>query len=194
MILLRNILGQDGILELLKDEIDLADEYWAKMVHDSNGRWKPSRIQMSFRGINSHEFLDWFLPKGPKDDPSPQKIAAHPEHWMLRGTPEGLLTCETLGDKVSRFWLKLDTEKSDFVFDEAGFPKKMTGKGYTKSGVHMLEAYHQFRDHEDGKGFDADLAVYFPEACGDDVVLTHSEHLLVEFRNWYDLAYGALRG
>lgn len=57
----------------------------------------------------------------------------------------------------------------------------------------LIDTQCRDRDHEDDGGFDADLAVYFPAACGGDLIECHRQHLLVEFSNWFRDCYKALR-
>lgn len=193
LMLMRRLLGDKGITDLLRGEIDASEKYWQQMSDDSKGKWTPARVALSSRGITSKDFMTWFIPRD--GIISPEKVAAHPEHWSVYVDKEahGLSTLETLGDRVTHFNLVDDGTASDFVEEMSTHPTKQTGKGYTESGVHMLEVYHQFKDHEDGKGFDVDLAVYFPAACEKDLIETHRRHLLVEFSNWFQDAYTGLK-
>lgn len=194
MNLMRRTLGAERLTELLQEDITRADEYWQSMSEQSNGQWQPARIQLSMRGLGCDDFLDWFLPKGRDDDPDMEKLSAHPEHWAVNATQDGIFVLETLGDKVSRFWLKFYYDKAaDFVADLPDHPRKMIGRGCTEAGVPMVEVCHQFRDHEDKEGFDVDLAVYFPSTCEEDLRETHRRHLMVEFRNWFEQAYRSSR-
>lgn len=193
MMLVRRLLGDQALKDLLHEEITASDEYWKKVSSESNGEWRPSRISISSRGLTSKEFFAFFIPKD--YEVTPEKIAAHPEHWVLYAKPgtREMYVLETLGDKVSQFTLIDDGIAGKFVTDVPGYPTKMTGRCYTEGGVQMGEVYHQFKDHDDGLGFDADLAVYFPAACEDDLIETHRQHLLVEFSNWFQDAYKGLK-
>lgn len=96
---------------------------------------------------------------------------------------------ETLGEKPTLFTLVFDVARADFVVNHPAFPTKMTARGIIEGGIQIMELYQQFIDHADGQGYDVDLAIYFPAACGEDVVECHRQHLLVEFSNWSKLAY-----
>lgn len=194
MMLVRRLLGIEGMKDLLRDEITSANEYWKTKSEESHGKWKSARIKLSLRGIACEEFLRWFVPEG--GDPDAERVASHPEHWFVyvKKDSHRLSVLETLGDKVSLFDLVLrGSEPAHFVEEDSSSPKKMIGSGYTEDGTYMLEAYHQFKDHSDGQGFDSDLAVYFPAAVEEEVVETHRQHLLVEFCNWFESAYKDLR-
>lgn len=193
MILLRRLLGSSKLTELLQDEIAASNNYWREISEKSKGNWRPSRVRMSVRGITTEDFIAWFLPPPDEKEVDPEKLAAHPEHWVLTNDEESkrLYVLETLGNRVSEFWLALDITAPNFVESEADLNIKMPGRGFTKDGVHVIESYHQFKTHEDKQGLDADLAVYFPAACDDSLIETHTQHLLVEFSNWFQQAYDA---
>jgi hypothetical protein len=195
MMLVRRLLGNRGIEELLKDEIAASNDFWKTTVAKSDGKWKPARVKLSIRGIKSEEFLYWLKPREGRI--APENVASHPEHWTVyvdkgRG---GLAVCETLGERPAWFLLRDDGTASEFVDDDPQMPAKFTGRGYLggHDGVQMIETYHQFRDHDDDGGFDADLAVYFPAACEDELIECHRQHLLVEFTNWFRDCHKALR-
>ncbi|OJJ78167.1 hypothetical protein ASPBRDRAFT_656467 [Aspergillus brasiliensis CBS 101740] len=192
MMLVRRLLGQDGLLELLSDETAASREWWKEVYANSHGEWTPARIQLSARGLDSKHFIQWFLPGEGGMRPEPEKLAAHPEHWVVRPAlqqPKAMDVLETLGERPTLFTLAFDLPASDFVQDNPAFPFKMTARGYLDDGTPLMELYHQFKDHEDGQGFDIDLAIYFPVAAGEDVVECHRQHLLVEFTNWLKQAY-----
>ncbi|KAL2788227.1 hypothetical protein BJX66DRAFT_327314 [Aspergillus keveii] len=170
MMLVRRLLGEDKLIELLRDETAASTEYWKTVSAASDGKWKAARIVLSPRGLSSMDFVDWFLPAEGGMLPDQEKLAAHPEHWVVRpaGAPQTMTVLETLGERPTLFLLAFGLPRAEFL-------------------------YHQFRDHEDGQGFDVDLAIYFPAACGEDVVECHRQHLLVEFSNWSRQAYEAVK-
>ena len=53
------------------------------MSEQSNEKWRASRIQISVRGIITEDFIAWFLPRPDEKEVDPEKLAAHPEHWVL---------------------------------------------------------------------------------------------------------------
>ncbi|KAJ5919479.1 hypothetical protein N7454_009314 [Penicillium verhagenii] len=188
VMLLRRLLGEERLTELLRDEITASDAFWKKTAAASNGKWRASRIHVSPRGLSVKDFHSWFAGEG---SPDPEKIASHPEHWVIYTVPGStdMSVLETLGDKVTLFNMILVDEAPDFVDQVADYPIKMKFRGFTEGNTHMAEVYHQLKEHEDGQGFDADLAVYFPAAVEDDLIETHRQHLLVEFNNWFQQAY-----
>ncbi|KAJ5128908.1 hypothetical protein N7476_007525 [Penicillium atrosanguineum] len=193
MMLIRRLLGEDRLIELLRDETAASSEWWQTVATDSNGEWRPARIVLSACGLISKEFITWFIPAQGGMLPEPEKLAAHPEHWVVRPSdgPKAMTVLETLGERPTLFTLAFDVQAPAFVQDDPAFPTKMTGRGYLENGTQTMELYHQFKDHADGQGFDVDLAIYFPIAAGEDVVECHRQHLLVEFSNWSKQAYEA---
>ncbi|OQE46591.1 hypothetical protein PENCOP_c001G06418 [Penicillium coprophilum] len=193
MMLVRRLLGEDRLIELLRDETAASTEWWKKACSNSNGKWTPARIALSVRGVLSQEFIQWFIPAQGGMLPEPEKLAAHPEHWVVRPSKESksMTVLETLGERPTLFTLAFDVQAAEFVQDEPTFTTKMTGRGYLEDGSQIIELYHQFRDHADGQGFDVDLAIYFPVGAGEDVVECHRQHLLVEFSNWSKQAFEA---
>ncbi|KAJ5747333.1 uncharacterized protein N7511_009029 [Penicillium nucicola] len=194
MMLIRRLLGEDGLIELLREETAASTEWWKQACLRSNGEWAPARIALSVRGVLSKDFIQWFIPAEGGMLPEPEKLAAHPEHWVVRPSQgsKSMTVLETLGEKPTLFTLAFDVEAADFVQDEPTFTTKMTGRGYLEDGSQIMELYHQFRDHEDSQGFDVDLAIYFPTGAGEDVVECHRQHLLVEFSNWSKQAFEAI--
>ncbi|KAK4917703.1 hypothetical protein LTR66_016918 [Elasticomyces elasticus] len=171
MMLIRRLLGEDRLIELLRGETVDSTEWWKK------------------------EFIQWFIPAQGGMLPEPEKLAAHPEHWVVRPSKgsKSMTVLETLGERPTLFTLAFDVQAADFVQDEPNFTTKMTGRGYLEDGSQIMELYHQFKDHADGQGFDVDLAIYFPVGVGEDVVECHRQHLLVEFSNWSKQAFEAKR-
>jgi hypothetical protein len=193
MMLVRRLLGEDRLIELLREETAASNEWWKKVSENSNAEWRPARIVLSARGLTSKEFIQWFLPAEGGMLPEPEKLAAHPEHWVVRPSkePTSMTVLETLGEKPTLFTLAFDVPASDFVQDESTFTTKMTARGYLEDGTPIMELYHQLKDHADGQGFDIDLAIYFPAQAGEDVIECHRQHLLVEFSNWSKQAFEA---
>ena len=193
--LVRRLLGEERLIELLRNETVASSEWWRNVSANSNGEWRPARIALSVRGLTSKEFIQWFIPAEGGMLPEPEKLAAHPEHWIVRPSKESksMTVLETLGEKPTLFTLAFDVPAPDFVQDVSTFTTKMTARGYLEDGTQIMELYHQFRDHADGQGFDVDLAIYFPVAAGDGVVECHCQHLLVVFSNWSKQAFEAFQ-
>ncbi|KAE8332948.1 hypothetical protein BDV39DRAFT_199952 [Aspergillus sergii] len=193
MMLVRRLLGEDGLIDLLREETAASASYWRTITAESNGGWKAARIVLSLRGLTSKDFVNWFLPAEGGMLPEQEKLAAHPEHWVVRpGTgPKTMTVLETLGEHPTLFSLIFDVARASFTEDDPTFTTKMTARGFIEGGVQIMELYHQFKDHADAQGFDVDLAIYFPAASGEDVVECHRQHLLVEFSNWFKQAYEA---
>ncbi len=64
-------------------------------------------------------------------------------------------------------------------------PHRMMGRIETHDGETIGYLLHQFRDTS--PGFDVTLAIFWPASAPDSLVSGHSDHLMVEFNNWFEL-------
>ncbi|KAE8327064.1 hypothetical protein BDV39DRAFT_215249 [Aspergillus sergii] len=183
---LKQRLGPHGLLDLFRPDIESSDQYWDETVAKSKGKLRPAEVSVIIRGISAPVFLKWA-----KSASGPAILGGHPEHYQSTlekvGEENKHTVVETLGSHISYFTISNHGSQSptDRVSGrDTSYPYTMVGRGYTKSGVNNGEILHQFRDHEDGQGFDAKLAIWFPAAVEDELLETHRQHLAVEFRNF----------
>jgi len=47
------------MLDLLQKQIEDADAYYKKLITESNGQYKESRIDLKTRGLTSKQFFEW---------------------------------------------------------------------------------------------------------------------------------------
>ncbi|KAL5344137.1 hypothetical protein BJX70DRAFT_393554 [Aspergillus crustosus] len=109
MMLMRRLLGEDALINLLRPETLPSTEFWRRVVADSHGECKPARIVLSARGLMARDFVTWFLSGQDAMKPDEEKLAAHPEHWVVRpgrGEKAMMMTVlETLGERPTLFEL-----------------------------------------------------------------------------------------
>lgn len=193
---LKKRLGRDAMEQLLLPDIEEAEKFWARLAVESKGELKAAVTKVATHGrLSMAQFLDWFHLRLDQDETA--MLAAHPEHYGLYPTEDkkGAYVVETLNDYITSLVipeLSLDGDKDpdrDF-----SYPVAMVGKFYTKAGTPVGKVLHQFRDYEDGSGFEVSLGIYFPAAGGERVLEPHRQHLAVEFRNWITAAYEELNG
>ncbi|WP_329567222.1 hypothetical protein [Streptomyces sp. NBC_01361] len=72
--------------------------------------------------------------------------------------------------------------EADELLPESEFPREMSSNLFLPDGTVVGRALIQFGDTADG--FTANLTVYLPTTCPDDVLEHHLRHYAVEFRNW----------
>ncbi|KAK4035119.1 hypothetical protein C8A01DRAFT_18173, partial [Parachaetomium inaequale] len=193
--LLKKRLGPQAIQQLLQPDLEASDSYWQETAARSNGQLRPAETRLSVRGLTTNDFMTWFATISKADEAA--MLAAHPEHYHIGTNREGgMVVVETLGRHVSHLEIahSQDNKSSELVTgrdDSSTFI--MTGKGYTRDGTNTGEVLHQFKDHEDGGGFDVSLGIWFPAACEDELLEGHRQNLAVEFRNWLVAAYEELK-
>ncbi len=113
-------------------------------------------------------------------------LSAHPEHFIaiisndkiygiepfgMYGTPT---LCQVMVTDVTNLGKRIrEAKKQDY-------PISMAGRAFLKDGVTEINSpFHQFKPTADG--FEAELAVYWPEKVPDEIVKGHSLHLACEF-------------
>ncbi|KAI0168410.1 hypothetical protein BJ166DRAFT_611357 [Pestalotiopsis sp. NC0098] len=181
---IKAFVGRDGLFKLLEPELDRSDEYWRRVIQQSGGKMRAAEIKVSATGITLQQMLSTTHMRSQDE---PWMLAGHPEHYLIHegATKEiGLVVCETLGSHTTYFTMALDQVDARPEQRKAEFPASMTGKGYLRDGTHVVNAAHEFRESEDGNGFEAVLRIDFPAAVDDALLETHRQHLAVEFRHW----------
>ncbi|MEU2954672.1 hypothetical protein ACIOUE_23010 [Streptomyces xanthochromogenes] len=190
----RTLLGRQGLLDLLAEEIEEGNAFLRESARTSDGVFKGGTTVLTATGLTSGEFLAW-MDKAFAGDAEPL-LAAHPEHYVM-GTDEiGARVVENIGPHVASFymggwgtdaldWAKEATE----LLPESEFPRKMSSNLFLADGTVVGRALIQFGDTADG--FTSNLTVYFPVTCPDEVLEHHLRHYAVEFRNWIVAAAAA---
>lgn len=173
----------EKIIEFYKESLEKSDEMWRELVFSQDKPMRVSRCHMSVSGISLQEFM-----KVMKDMQDDERIglSAHPEHFTaimtdnkvygiepfgMYGTPT---LCEVMVTDYSNLGKQIrDDKKQDY-------PISMAGRAFLTDGVTEINSpFHQFKPTEDG--FEAELAVYWPEKVPNEIVKGHSLHLACEF-------------
>lgn len=193
--LLKKRLGDDGINKLLSEDVAESERQWKSKITASDGQLRVAQTDLAIRGLSAEQFLGWFHKIVASE---PEMLAAHPEHYRILLTEDGKgqRVMETIGEYVSDFVIPSLGNKTNgpsVTNRDKSFPITMIGQGELVDGTVMGEVLHQFRNHADGKGFDARLGAWFPATFDDDLFETHRRHLAVEFRNWTHAAFLATR-
>jgi hypothetical protein len=144
---------------------------------------KVSRCHLGVNGITIQEFMQ-IMQKMQKDESV--LIGAHPEHFATIVTDTDIVGIEPFGmygtptlvrvkfADVSELGQQIQNDKKE------DYPIAMTGKAYLTDGVTEINTpFHQMKPTENG--FEAELAVYWPEGVPDELVSGHSLHLAMEF-------------
>ncbi|MER5866172.1 hypothetical protein [Kitasatospora sp. NPDC002040] len=190
----RTLLGRQGLLDLLAADIEQGNAVLRESARTSDGAFKAGTTVLETKGLASGEFLAWMDQAFAGDERA--LLAAHPEHYVM-GTDEiGARVVENIGPHVADFYMGgwgtdalAWAEDADELRPEAEFPRKMSSNLFLADGTVVGRALIQFGDTADG--FTADLTVYFPRTCPDEVLEHHLRHYAVEFRNWIVAAAAA---
>jgi hypothetical protein len=182
--LLKDNLGRERLLELLRDEIAAGDAFLREHIDRSAGAEATGTTTLHAHGITAAEFGAWLGRAFARED---VMLAGHPEHYSIHAAPgHNVNIVETLGEYVCSFFMR---PWDDSVVPEQGSPAAAGAKPAGRRS-HMLLAdgtvvgsiANAFDEQPDG--FAARLSVTLPATCAPDVVEQHLEHFAVEFRTW----------
>lgn len=192
---LKSLLGRQGLLGLLDDEIENGDAYLREMAGLSHGELRPTTIVLEARGIKAAQFLQW-LGRAFNDEPT--LLAAEPDHYAMFLNPDSTVTVvERLGLHASRVLLpafdKAPTwtaETADALLPESEYPFRRIADITLADGTIVGRMLNQFGDTDEG--FRANITAYFPTACPEEFFEHHRQHIAVEFSNWMRAAAGSM--
>lgn len=175
----------DKIIELYQDSLAKSDAMWRELAFSQDKPMRVSRCNMSVSGVSLQEFM--MMMRSMQDDDR-VGLSAHPEHFIcnvafddgklcgiepfgMYGTPT---LCNVRGVDISELGQQIRADR------DPDYPVSMAGRAYLTDGVTEINTpYHQFKPAADG--FEAKLAVYWPENTPDEIVSGHSLHLAMEF-------------
>lgn len=190
----RTLVGRQGLLDLLAADIEKGNAYLRESARTSDGRFKAGTTVLAARGLTSGAFLAW-MDKAFAGDGS-ALLAAHPEHYVMGTDDIGARVVENIGPHVCSFYMggwgtdaMAWAEDAEELLPESEFPRKMSSNLFLTDGTVVGRALIQFGDT--AEGFTANLSVYFPVTCPDEVLDHHLRHYAVEFRNWIVAAAAA---
>lgn len=188
---LKRLLGRQGLLDLLADEIESGNAYLKEMAELSNGTLRPTTIVLEARGIKAVQFLGWL---GRAFTDEPKLLSAEPDHYAMFLNQDSTVTVvERLGLHASRVLLpafdKAPTwteETADALLSESEYPFRRIADITLADGTIVGRLLNQFGDTEEG--FRANITAYFPTACPEEFFEHHRQHIAVEFSNWIKAA------
>lgn len=173
----------EKIIEHYKDSLAKSDAMWRKLSFSQDKPMKVSRCHMSVQGITLQEYMDMMKTMQVNERVG---LSAHPEHFItivneekiygiepfgMYGTPT---LCQVLYADISELGKQIQADQ------DPDYPISMAGRAFLTDGeTEVNSPYHQFKPT--ANGFEAKLAVYWPENTVDEIVSGHSLHLAVEF-------------
>ncbi|MGN0194785.1 MAG: hypothetical protein ACI39G_06725 [Pseudoramibacter sp.] len=167
---------------------------FAESFKKSEAYWKarpfgqdlPMRKSYCYMGVQGVTLNDYMGVMNEMTHNARLILRSHPEHMNAIETPEHIIGIEpfgTYGTPTLCIVKRADiSEMGPRIQDDSdpAFPVKTAGRAYLLDGTTEINSpFHQFRETSDG--FEAKLAVYWPEKVPDEIVKGHSLHLAMEF-------------
>ena len=193
----KNVIGPEQMLDLLSDRLDEGNAFWRKVLQSSDGELVPAIAEFRVKGLSAMEFSQWFKNALSISD---KLIAANPEHYRIywavspSENPDGFGTMsvtEALGGVLTKFNIHFGGPELAYLPLDPDFPQKVLGSLRLEDGSEIGRLMHQFRDCEGG--MIAKFCILLPKGVPERVVTEHSEHLIVEWANWFESAVAELK-
>lgn len=196
---LKDRIGNDGMRQLLANDLNAASEQTEQWLHQSEGRWHSAALIMTAPGPPAAYFHDWFM-GNMKQRHEPLFRAGHPDHFLNRPLPSGgAEVIENVGEDDLPWHIFLE-------FCEAGielpttwdpdYPSELSFAALIadRDGRRIGSAMHELRDvdHQLGRALEAKLTIHLPEATPEQLLAGHLRHFAIEFRNWTEMARGGV--
>lgn len=180
----------EKIIDIYKDSIAKSDEFWKELAFSQDKPMKVSRTEMKVSGVSLQEYMQMMKTLQTDDKVG---LAVHPEHFVCSVTWDDgqLVGIEPFGMYGTPTLVEVKVVKDDQLGEQIKadkdpeFPLSMAGETFLTDGKTPVNVpFHQFKPTDDG--FEAKMAVYWPENTPDEIVEGHSLHLAMEF-------YGGLK-
>jgi hypothetical protein len=184
LVTLKLRLGHAGLYAILKRELAVSERVARIAVTASRGDSTYSQIRLIAPGCSAAEFAAWFDGLTVANAEA-EMIAACPDHYLLRGLPDGRTeVIETTGGSptVTRFLVDYATGGLVSIPVNPDYPVQIAGQAVLDDGLVIGGVRHQFRN-VDG-AMEALLTVEFPRVFPARMVTEHRWHLAAEFGNW----------
>lgn len=173
----------EQIQEYYKNSFAHSDKMWKELAFSQDKPMKVSHCDMHVEGVSLEQFMG-IMQAMQRDEKV--GLSAHPEHFQAIMTETDIIGIEPFGMYGTPTLVHVAIVKEDqlspaiLADKDASYPFSMTGLAkLTDDKTDVNIPYHQFKPLENG--FEAKLAVYWPEGVVDEVVEGHSLHLATEF-------------
>jgi hypothetical protein len=189
---LKTLIGRQGLLDLLADDIEHGNAFMREHAVKSKGEFRPATTILGVKGLKASEFVGW-MDEALTDEAA--MLAAQPEHFVASGhSDETAHIVENIGPHVCSFLLSFGRDiewavRAPEMLPPADYPFKKATNLSLEDGTALGRVLAQFGDTEDG--FTANLTVYFPVTCPEELFEHHRRHFAVEFSNWIKAAAAA---
>ncbi|WP_067838938.1 hypothetical protein [Nocardia lijiangensis] len=177
-------LGHAGVYAMLRRELALSERMARMGVAVSRGRTKHAATCLEVPNYSAERFATWF-DNLTATNAETDMIDACPDHYLLRGLPDGRLeVVETTGGSpaAARFLVDYSGTENLTIPIDPSYPIQIAGQALLDDGLVIGGVRHQFRDR-DGT-LEALLTVEFPGTLPARLIRQHQWHLACEFSNW----------
>jgi hypothetical protein len=200
--LLKTRIGADGLIELLKPDIEEANTFWHEVIDSkaAGGDWVPTdgRAVGFFPNLTAYSFAAWS--QSPFADRA--NMAANPEHYVKRTE---LLDSGVLESEILEGWGGVTThfsvlnyatppdrkrhpmlrELPEFPFQAAGDKALRDGSEDAVFGVLHISARDVPGEEygEECDGVDIYATVWYPSGVEDEHIEVERQHITVEILN-----------
>lgn len=171
------------IMVAYRDSFAKSDEMWRQLGFDQHKPMKVSHTDMHVEGVSLQAFMA--IMRAMQQDEM-VGLSVHPEHFQAIMDENGIVGIEPFGmfgtPTLVHVGVLKDTELSSAILadKDASYPMAMAGTAFLADDTTAVNVpYHQFKPTENG--FDAKLAVYWPEQVAQEIVDGHALHLATEF-------------
>lgn len=179
----RSAYSGNEIAKYYGESFKRSDELWKRLPFAQDKSMKVSKCHLVVEGLPMQEFMQIM---GKMQEDESVLLKSHPEHFTTIVTEKDIVGIEPFGMYGTPTLVKVNiVDPSQLGAQIQGdrlpeYPAVMTGRAYLLDGVTEINTpFHQFRPLSDG--FEAELAVYWPEGVPDEIVSGHSLHLAMEF-------------
>jgi hypothetical protein len=189
LVTLKLRLGHAGLYAILNRELAVSERVARIAVTASRGGSTRGAIRLVAPDCSAAQFGAWFDGLTATNAEA-DMIAACPDHYLLRGLPDGRQeVIETTGGSptATRFLVDYASGGDVSIPTNPDYPVQIAGQAVLDDGLVIGGVRHQFRD-VDG-AMEALLTVEFPRVFPSRMVAEHRWHLATEFGNWIN-AFG----
>jgi hypothetical protein len=186
---LKTLIGRPSLLKLLAADIELGNSFMRDHAAKSNGEFRSATTVLGVEGIKASEFVG-YMDEILTDEAA--MLAAQPEHFVMAGhSDETAHIVENLGTHVCSFLMGFGRHVEwaanvPELLPASEFPFKKVTNLFLEDGTDIGRVLAQFGDTP--SGFTANLTVYFPITCPEELFEHHRRHFAVEFSNWMKAA------
>ncbi len=174
--------GQE-IQTFYQDSFEKSNKMWKELAFSQDKPMRKSYCYMKVEGVSLESFMQIM---GAMQKDEKVGLSVHPEHFQAIMNEHDITGIEPFGmygtPTLVHVAIVQENQLSPVILadkDEA-YPISMAGLARLTDDVTEVNIpYHQFKPLENG--FEAKLAVYWPEHVVDEIVEGHSLHLATEF-------------